>query len=138
MFEMPYWILDEDNKPVLADLKTYREYRKNSFRIKEQRVIYGVVVEISTVVLPSDINLMSIEQSRSPGYKPLIFETMVFGGQHGGFCRNYYDYNEAIKGHAKAVKLVTETVVLSNDVIVCLDPARVPSFSEKKKRLIDM
>ncbi len=36
---------------------------------------------------------------------PLIFETMIFGGKHDGYCERYSTEAEALEGHARAVAL---------------------------------
>jgi hypothetical protein len=37
---------------------------------------------------------------------PLIFETMIFGGDHDGYEERYSTREEAEAGHARAVKLI--------------------------------
>ena len=53
-------------------------------------------VEVSTVWLGLD--------HRLSGDKPLIFETMVFGGKNDGYQQRYSTLKEAQTGHKKAVK----------------------------------
>jgi len=57
-------------------------------------------VEISTVFLGLDHQL-----GRG---KPLLFETMVFGGKHDGRCRRYPTWDEALRGHAITVAEIRE------------------------------
>ncbi len=38
---------------------------------------------------------------------PLIFETMVFGGEHDQECWRYSNLADAREGHARALALVT-------------------------------
>lgn len=40
--------------------------------------------------------------------RPLWFETMIFGGPHGGFQERYETWTEAEEGHRRAVKLTEE------------------------------
>lgn len=37
---------------------------------------------------------------------PVLFETMVFGGEHNHYQERYYTYKQAIHGHNTAVKMV--------------------------------
>lgn len=60
--------------------------------------------KVSTVFLGLDHAL--------PGDDPLLFETMVFGGQMDGFTRRYSTWDEAEAGHSEIVILVAEVVVL--------------------------
>src|SRR5262245_20305996 len=55
--------------------------------------------EISTVFLVHNHNF--------PGRgKPLLFETMVFGGPNNGWCRRYTTWDEAERGHATTVAAI--------------------------------
>ena len=38
--------------------------------------------------------------------KPLLFETMIFGGKHDGYQDRYSTWKEAEKGHKKALELL--------------------------------
>ena len=53
---------------------------------------------ISTVFLGIDHNFF--------GGKPLLFETMIFGGKHNDYQDRYHTWEEAEAGHKKAVDLV--------------------------------
>lgn len=55
-------------------------------------------VKVSTVFL-------GLDHSFGNG-PPLLLETMIFGGEHDGFCERYATRQEAIIGHARAVALV--------------------------------
>jgi len=54
-------------------------------------------IEISTVFLCIDHNYTN----NGP---PVLFETMVFGGEFDGECRRYSSWDEALSGHEKWVK----------------------------------
>lgn len=41
------------------------------------------------------------------GGPPLLFETMIFGGNHDDFQRRYSTWDEAAVGHANAVRLAS-------------------------------
>jgi hypothetical protein len=55
-------------------------------------------VEISTVFLIFDHSYDSD--------KPVLFETMIFGGEHDGYQDRYHTYDEALFGHQVACDLV--------------------------------
>jgi len=52
---------------------------------------------ISTVFLAMDHGW------RSP--VPILFETMIFGGEHDQYCERYATWEEAEEGHKRAVEL---------------------------------
>ena len=58
-------------------------------------------VTVSTVFLPFDHGF-------GEG-KPVLFETMVFGGAHDQYQLRYTSMKDALDGHAETVKLVKET-----------------------------
>ncbi len=39
---------------------------------------------------------------------PLIFETMIFGGPHNGYCEHYPTEREALTGHQRTVGALTK------------------------------
>lgn len=55
-------------------------------------------VRVSTVFLGLDHNFGN--------GKPLLFETMIFGGNRDSYQERYSTWKEAEKGHREAVKLV--------------------------------
>lgn len=55
-------------------------------------------VQVSTVFL-------GLDHSFGTG-KPLLFETMIFGGKHDGYQDRYTTWEEAEKGHKKALTLL--------------------------------
>ncbi len=56
-------------------------------------------VQISTVFLGVDHNFLE-------GPKPVLFETMVFGGRLDSNQKRYHTWTEAERGHKNMVKLV--------------------------------
>jgi len=58
-------------------------------------------IRVSTIFLGLDHNF--------GGGKPILFETMIFGGKHDQYQERYHTWEEAEKGHKKAVKLVEAT-----------------------------
>ena len=62
-------------------------------------------IEVSTVFLGLDHNF------RGEG-RPLLFETMVFGGSMNGSMRRYENWIEAEQGHQEMVDKVREKMTL--------------------------
>lgn len=54
--------------------------------------------DVSTVFL-------GINHRHGPG-APILFETMIFGGDHNEYCERYSTWEEAEAGHQKAIELV--------------------------------
>lgn len=75
----------------LTDLDYRRVARDN---------VEGEEVSVSTV-------LLNLDQAPYGGGPPLIFETMVFGGDLDGECWRYSTEAEAVEGHARVVALVS-------------------------------
>jgi hypothetical protein len=57
-------------------------------------------VRVSTVFL-------GINHNGSMRGRPLLWETMIFGGKHDGYCKRYASRADALAGHAIAVEMAT-------------------------------
>ena len=91
------YILDKQGNPkVEPDLMKWAKW----FETAERHIGNDIIgkVEISTVFL-------GLDHSFGKG-KPLLYETMIFGGKHDGYQERYFTKEEALKGHEKALKLV--------------------------------
>jgi hypothetical protein len=86
---------------VLAD--TNRRVRGTTFVIPGWGG-YSREIRVSTVFLIFD-HAFGLE-----GVKPLLFETMIFGGKRNDYCQRYATWDEAVAGHAEAVDLVKLTI----------------------------
>lgn len=90
----PLWgTIPLDPKKVLK----WARKQKNS---RSRRVAFTEIspeVEVSTVFLGIDTSLWSP--------KPLLYETMIFGGEHNHYQRRYSSRKKAEKGHRRAVLL---------------------------------
>jgi hypothetical protein len=95
---MWYKLADDGRTPVPA------VPGEGSLDIDSRRVAYDKVGEagVSTVFLGLDHNLWG-------GGDPLLWETMIFGGDHDQYCERYSTYDDAVAGHAKAVQIAQGT-----------------------------
>lgn len=60
-------------------------------------------VQVSTV-------FVGIDQRYVEGGSPLLFETMIFGGELDGECRRFTTWEEAETGHREAVEAAAAAV----------------------------
>jgi hypothetical protein len=93
-----YYIL-EGRTPVKVD--SIREWAAR-FNEGSKRVAFTTVgdADVSTVFLGLDHSW--------GGGPPLLFETMVFGGQYDEEQWRYSTYDDALEGHLEIVKMVQE------------------------------
>lgn len=90
----------EDGIPVLEpDLLKWAKWFENAE--ENRRVAWTEIgdIKVSTVFLGIDHNFFG-------GGAPILFETMIFGGEHDEYQERYYTLEEAVIGHEKAVSLV--------------------------------
>lgn len=87
----------EGHQPVAVDLMTWARWFEKAERHVAQTEIGDV--RVSTVFLGLD--------HAFGGGRPLLFETMIFGGSEDGYCERYETWDEAEAGHATAVALVS-------------------------------
>lgn len=102
MVDLDHYILDDDHRVVKTDnMSVWAVFMSN----KKRRVDYTDVgdVEISTVFL-------GLNHRYIGGGPPLLFETMIFGGEHDQYCYRYSSWDDAVVGHEMAVKMVKATV----------------------------
>ena len=107
-----YYKLDKNKKVVKATLQEFSEIFKDSNARTVKKTKVGVS-EVSTVFLGMDHGFGSA--------KPIVFESMVFGGNNDGMQRRYSTWDEAVKGHNEIVdelSAATDEVVL-NDLEHC-------------------
>jgi hypothetical protein len=98
------YILADDGKTPLEcpDLLTWGHWFENGDR---RRVAFDKVgdVGVSTVFL-------GLDHRWNRDGDPILWETMVFGGEHDGEQWRYSSYANAVAGHAAAIALVTGVV----------------------------
>jgi hypothetical protein len=98
---MSWYILDENNKPVKAtSVIEAAEWIENNPERKAVKQEHIGDIFISTVFLglnhawKSDI--------------PVLWETMIFRGDHDQYQERYTSYEDALKGHQIALNLVNK------------------------------
>lgn len=94
-----YFILNDDHSTTPVDMMEWAQWLsadRNKVIVKQET--FGEV-RVSTVFL--GLNHAWLGQG-----PPLIFETMIFGGKEDGYQDRYSTWDEAIKGHQKAIELL--------------------------------
>ncbi len=97
---MAWYILDENNKPIrstIVDCGEWLEENPERKAVKQERI--GKIF-ISTVFLGLDHAWNSDT--------PVLWETMIFGGEHDQYQERYSSYEDALEGHQKALNLVNK------------------------------
>lgn len=92
---MKKYILDGKNVKEASLIEWAAWYEKAKRHVSLNKLKDGT--KISTVFLGLDHSF--------DGGPPLLFETMIFGGKHDGYCERYTTWEEAEEGHKEALKL---------------------------------
>jgi len=92
-----HYILGKNHELIETDLMTWAKNLETGDRIVKQENIGDV--RVSTVFLGIDHNFGEGE--------PLLFETMIFGGEHDQYQDRCFTWEQAEEMHKKAVKLLT-------------------------------
>jgi hypothetical protein len=99
------YVLDEQGNPrPERDLLTWAAWYETAERqVALTRFSWG---RVSTIFLALDHDWRAPLRVEPPDskYKPLLWETMVFGGKLDGKQRRYRSREEALAGHAEAVE----------------------------------
>lgn len=91
-----YFILDDENRPKPVDLMTWgRWFENNSRRVDFTQITSAL--SVSTVFL-------GIDHRHFGSGPPILFETMVFGGDDTLECHRYVSWDDAVTGHRATVR----------------------------------
>ncbi len=94
---MKKYILEGKEPKVVEDVLEWGKWLETAERhVAETKLPNGV--RVSTVFLRLDHGFS--------GGKPILFETMIFGGEHDQYQERYATWDEAESGHKKALALV--------------------------------
>lgn len=96
-----WYILDNNNNPVAKPvLEAAQWLDDNDHRRTLKRDEIGDIL-VSTVFLGLDHAWLN-EQT------PVLWETMIFGGEHDQYQERYTSHKDALEGHEKALTLITK------------------------------
>ncbi len=96
-----WYILNEDHIIEPVSIEEYIEWEKiygKNRKIVKKEEIKEKDCEISTVFL-------GLDHAHGRQREPLLFETMIFGGEKDQEFWRYHTWEEAIKGHKNIVKM---------------------------------
>lgn len=97
-----FYILDGTEIKKAASLEEYHDFMESRKNVLQQDMIGEVMV--STVFL-------CLDHSFRNGEEPILFETMVFGGQHDEYQKRYCTYDDAMEGHESCLKMVKSSIL---------------------------
>lgn len=93
------YVLDDQHRPVPCDdIQEWARRMQNRDHVGSD---YVGDVWISTVFLGYDASAGTLR-------RPLLFETMVFGGALNQEMERYFSWEEALEGHARMVSRVAQ------------------------------
>ena len=101
-----HFILDDDNEPVPVSIQEYAIWatRENRLRLVGRTDFHDEngeeVSSVSTVFLGLD------HRFSGDGDTPVLWETMIFGGDNDEYQQRYTSHDDAVVGHQKAVAIV--------------------------------
>lgn len=100
------WILRDGVPELASDVYIWGYWFEESQRTHERRVALTTVgdITVSTVFTAID---------HSYGYSPvpILYETMIFGGEEDAYQERYATREEAEEGHIRAVEMVQELLL---------------------------
>jgi len=101
MHDFPYYIL-LGKRVFKTNMEGYIKWSaKRGGRVSEQIAFTRIspTVDVSTI-------FMCIDHNHSGEGKPVVFETMVFGGKFDQDGERYTTYGKALDGHERMVRMV--------------------------------
>ena len=100
------YVLDGKIPKLEPDLIKWAMWFETAKRSVAENLLNSGDVKISTVFLGLDHS--------SNGGEPILFETMIFGGEHDQCQERYATWDEAEAGHKKALELVENPPTTTN------------------------
>ena len=96
-----WYLLDENKQPYPVTMEEMMIKRENDLDVRQ--VGYDEIdgVRISTIFLGMDHGW-----SNTPDHKPILWETMIFNGEHDDYQERYTSHEDAVEGHKRALNLV--------------------------------
>ncbi len=94
---MKFYTLDGKIPVVTTDVIEWGMWFSNNDKIVKQTTIHDGT-RVSTVFL-------GLDQSWNSDV-PILFETMIFGGEHDEYQDHYATWEEAEIGHEKAIEMI--------------------------------
>jgi hypothetical protein len=95
-----WYILDKENKPVKSTIIQHSEWLEKNPERKVVKQEHVDDIFISTVFLGLDHAWNSDI--------PVLWETMIFGGEHDQYQDRYTSHEDALEGHQTALTLITK------------------------------
>lgn len=101
-----WYILDNNHNPVCKPVLEAAKWMEDNLHrkvVKQDRFEdeNGEEIFVSTVFLALDHSFPWNEDK-----EPILWETMIFGGEHDQYQERYTSYKDALEGHEKALNLV--------------------------------
>jgi hypothetical protein len=97
---MAWYILDENNKPVTSTINEYVDWEEVNPTKKAVKQEHIGDVFIST-------GFLGLNHAWNSDI-PVLWETMIFGGEHDQYMDRYSSYEDALEGHQIALNLVNK------------------------------
>ncbi len=84
-------------------------------------------IKNSTIILQTTITLkirvstvfLGLDHGFNNG-KPIVFETMIFGGKHDQYQKKYSSYKEAVQGHLIAEHIASKGHKILKAILNCI------------------
>lgn len=98
-----FYLLDKDKKPYGVTLEeSLKLYEDFDMKITQQDRINDEI-RVSTVFL-------GFNHAPLGSGTPILWETMIFGGQHSEYQERYTSHEDALAGHQRALELVKSSL----------------------------
>jgi hypothetical protein len=98
------YITDSDGEPISCiSGKVWAEWIEN---IKNRRVARDQIVGVRGGATVVSTMFLGVDHNFGFAGPPLLWETLIMGGEYDGYMRRYSTRASALKGHAKAVEIV--------------------------------
>jgi hypothetical protein len=108
-----FYLLDENKKHYEVSLEqSLKLYEDFDMKITKQTRVNDDI-RVSTVFLGfNHAPLFDNNGKRIINGTPVLWETMIFGGEHDQYQERYTSHEDALAGHQRALDLVNESITV--------------------------
>jgi hypothetical protein len=102
---MSWYILTTDNEPVAVSVTEAAQWMEDN--PKRKQIGFDILLDENDKNISVSTVFLGLDHSwNNKGL--LLWETMIFGGEHDQYQERYSSYEDALEGHQRAIDLINQ------------------------------
>ena len=102
---MSWYILTTDNEPVAVSVTEAAQWMEDN--PKRKQIGFDILLDENDKNISVSTVFLGLDHSwNNKGL--VLWETMIFGGEHDQYQERYSSYEDALEGHQRAIDLINQ------------------------------